>query len=118
MAEAFSASFQPTGSRPLRSRQFAVPAAAPPTSPSPTSYKHRHGEAVGVSKSPPARSRATFGGAGVLELVSDFQTDTYRAVYTVRFGERAYVLHALQKKSKKGTATLKSELDLLIRSLR
>jgi phage-related protein len=54
-----------------------------------------------------------FGGASVLEIVSDYQTDTYRAVYTVKFGERVYVLHAFQKKSKKGVATPQAEIELI-----
>ena len=54
-----------------------------------------------------------FGGASVLEIVSDYQTDTYRAVYTVKFGERIYVLHAFQKKSKKGIATPQAEIELI-----
>ncbi len=54
-----------------------------------------------------------FGGASVLEIVSDYRTDTYRAVYTVQFGERVYVLHAFQKKSKKGIAMPQSEVELL-----
>ena len=54
-----------------------------------------------------------FGGAGVLEIVEDHQTDTYRAVYTVKFSEVVYVLHAFQKKSKKGSATPKSDIDLV-----
>jgi phage-related protein len=59
-----------------------------------------------------------FGGASVLEIISDYQTDTYRAVYTVRFGERVYVLHAFQKKSKKGIATSQSDIELIKRRLR
>jgi phage-related protein len=59
-----------------------------------------------------------FGGAGVLEIVSDYQTDTYRAVYTVRLEERVYVLHAFQKKSKKGIATPKSDVEVIKRRLR
>lgn len=59
-----------------------------------------------------------FGGANVLEIVSDYQTDTYRAVYTVRFGERVYVLHAFQKRSKKGIATPQSDIELIKRRLR
>ncbi len=59
-----------------------------------------------------------FGGAGVLEIISDYQTDTYRTVYTVRLEERVYVLHAFQKKSKKGIATPKSDLELIKRRLR
>jgi len=54
-----------------------------------------------------------FGGASVLEIVDDFDGDTFRAVYTVRFGGVVYVLHAFQKKSKRGIATPKAELDLI-----
>lgn len=50
-------------------------------------------------------------GAGVLEIVDDFDGDTYRAVYTVRFEEAVYALDAFQKKSKKGIATSKTDLD-------
>jgi phage-related protein len=59
-----------------------------------------------------------FGGAGVLEIVDDFDGDTYRAVYTVRFAGAVYVLHAFQKKSGRGIATPKAELDLIERRLR
>lgn len=58
-----------------------------------------------------------FGGAGVLEVVDDFEGDTYRAVYTVRFLGAVYVLHAFQKKSKHGIATPKPDLDLIERRL-
>ncbi len=54
-----------------------------------------------------------FGGASVLEIVEDHQGDTYRAVYTVRFEAAIYVLHAFQKKAKKGIKTPKDELDLV-----
>lgn len=40
-----------------------------------------------------------FGGAGVLEIVDDFEGNTYRVVYTVSFARVIYVLHAFQKKS-------------------
>lgn len=46
-----------------------------------------------------------FGGGGLLEVVDDYDGDTYRAVYTVKFRGVVYVLHAFQKKSKKGAAT-------------
>ena len=52
-----------------------------------------------------------FGGAAVLEVVEDHDGDTYRAVYTVRFAELVYVLHAFQKKAKKGIETPQQELD-------
>lgn len=52
-----------------------------------------------------------FGGGSVLEVVDDFDGDTYRAAYTVRFADFVYVLHAFQKKSKKGRETPKAEMD-------
>ena len=58
-----------------------------------------------------------FGGAGVLEVVADHAGDTYRAVYTVRFGDAVYVLHAFQKKSKRGIATPAREIELVRRRL-
>ena len=69
-------------------------------------------------KAASARPLTGFGGASVLEIVEDFRTDTYRAVYTVRFADVVYVLHAFQKKSKKGVATPKADLDLIKRRLR
>jgi phage-related protein len=54
-----------------------------------------------------------FGGAGILEIVDDFDGDTYRAVYTVRFAGRVYVLHVFQKKSKSGIKTPKAEINLI-----
>ena len=69
-------------------------------------------------RSPSAKPLRGFGGASVLEVVDDYQTDTYRAVYTVKFSELVYVLHAFQKKSKKGMATPKPDLDLIKRRLK
>jgi phage-related protein len=54
-----------------------------------------------------------FGGASVMEIVSDYRSDTYRAVYTVRLNDRLYVLHAFQKKSKKGVATSQMDIELI-----
>ena len=54
-----------------------------------------------------------FGGAGVLEVVEDHHGDTYRAVYTVKFSGVVYVLHAFQKKSKKGAKTDKRDINLI-----
>jgi phage-related protein len=54
-----------------------------------------------------------FGGAGVLEVVADFDGNAFRTVYTVRLSEAVYVLHAFQKKSRRGMATPKAELDLI-----
>ncbi len=54
-----------------------------------------------------------FKGAGVLEVVEDFDGDTYRAVYTVKLAGVVYVLHSFQKKSKHGIATPKQDMDLI-----
>ena len=55
-----------------------------------------------------------FGGAGVLELrESDERRNSYRTVYSVKFDDAVYVLHAFQKKSKRGAATPKQEIDLV-----
>ena len=54
-----------------------------------------------------------FGGAGVLEVVEDFQSNAYRAVYTVRYAAAVYVVHCFQKKSTQGIATPKPDVDLI-----
>ena len=59
-----------------------------------------------------------FGDAGVLEVVSRHDGDTFRAVYTVRFADVVYVLHVFQKRSKRGNATPKKEIDLVRKRLR
>jgi phage-related protein len=69
-------------------------------------------------KAPYAKPLRGFGGAGVLEVVDDFDGDTYRAVYTVRFAGIVYVLHAFQKKSKRGAATPKADIDLIRQRLK
>jgi len=66
---------------------------------------------------PAARPMRGFGGARVMEIVDLHDTNTYRAVYTARFGEAIYVLHAFQKKSKRGIATPAREIDLIRRRL-
>ncbi len=68
-------------------------------------------------KAPYAKPLKGFGGAGVLEVVDDFDGDTYRAVYTVRFAGVVYVLHAFQKKSKRGVATPRQEIALIVQRL-
>ena len=62
---------------------------------------------------PSAKALKGFGGRGVVEIVDDFDGDTYRAVYTVKFAGVVYVLHAFQKKSKKGIATPQRDIDLI-----
>jgi phage-related protein len=70
--------------------------------------------AVQTGETPPsAKILKGFGGAGVLELIENAEGGTYRAVYTVRYVAAVYVLHVFQKKSKRGAATPKADLDLI-----
>ena len=62
---------------------------------------------------PAAKALKGFGGRGVLEVIDDFDGDTFRAVYTVKFAGVVYVLHAFQKKSRKGIATPQHEIELI-----
>ena len=66
---------------------------------------------------PSAKPMKGFGGRSVLEIMASFDGDTWRAVYTVRFDDAVYVLHAFQKKSKSGIATPKKEIDLIHKRL-
>lgn len=65
-----------------------------------------------------AKSLKGFGGAGVIEIIDDHRGDTYRTVYTVKFDSAIYVLHAFQKKSKKGIKTPQGEIELVRRHLK
>lgn len=59
------------------------------------------------------KAMSGFGSAGVLEVVEDYRSDTYRAVYTVKFAGWIYVLHCFQKKSKSGIKKPKEDLSLI-----
>lgn len=65
-----------------------------------------------------AKALKGFGGRNVFEIIDDYRGDTFRTIYTVRFPGRIYVLHAFQKKSKRGIATPKQTLDLIKLRLR
>ena len=69
-------------------------------------------------KHPDAKPMRGFGGASVIEVIEDHDGDTYRAVYTVRFAEALYVLHCFQKKSRRGIATDRRDIDLIKERLR
>ncbi len=58
------------------------------------------------------------GEAGVVEVITDFRGDTFRAVYTVRHRDAVYVLHAFQKKSKTGRKTPRRDIELIEQRLR
>lgn len=57
-------------------------------------------------------------GSGVIELIEDYDGDTYRAIYTTRFEKMLYVLHAFKKKSKRGIKTPASDIELVKRRVR
>jgi phage-related protein len=73
---------------------------------------------VQTGQHPPAAKPLKGLGSGIVELVEDYDGDTYRAVYTVRFRTVIYVLHALMKKSKRGIRTSKSDIDLIRQRIR
>jgi phage-related protein len=50
-----------------------------------------------LGQHPPSAKLLKGLGSGTVELVEDFDGDTYRAVYTVRFGTAVYVLHVQEK---------------------
>ena len=54
-----------------------------------------------------------FGGAGVVELIDDFDGNTYRAVYTIRFSSAVYVLHVFQKKARRDAQMPRRDIDLI-----
>lgn len=69
-------------------------------------------------KHPQAKPLKGHKSSGVLEVIEDHVGDTYRCVYTVRYAGRVYVLHAFQKKSKKGIATPQADIDVVKRRLK
>jgi phage-related protein len=54
-----------------------------------------------------------FSGAGVLEVVEDYDGDTYRTAYIVKFGTAVHALHCFQKKSTKGIETPLHDIELI-----
>lgn len=86
----------------------------------PEPVKDEMGTALGIAqfggKHPAAKPWKGLG-PGVFEVIEDHDGNTYRAVYTVRFRETVYVLHAFQKKSPKGIRTARSDVDLVERRL-
>jgi len=65
-----------------------------------------------------AQAKPLKGLGGVLEVVEDFKSDTYRAVYSVKFGNAIYVLYCFQKKSKQGIKTPKPDMDIIMQRLK
>jgi len=87
----------------------------------PDGVQHQFGYELFLAQSgqhpPSAKPLKGFGG-GVVELIEDYDGDTYRAVYTVRLSSAVYVLHAFKKKSKHGISTPTADLNLLKQRLK
>ncbi len=87
----------------------------------PEAVKDEMGNALGVAQfggKHPSAKPWKGEGPGVFEIVEDFDGDTYRAIYTVKFEKIVYVLHAFQKKSPKGSKTAKGDVDTVERRLK
>ncbi|MBS0235550.1 MAG: type II toxin-antitoxin system RelE/ParE family toxin [Proteobacteria bacterium] len=67
---------------------------------------------------PPSAKPLKGFGTGVIELIDDFDGDTYRAVYTIRLETAVYVLHSFKKKSKHGIKTPQGDIDVIKRRLK
>jgi phage-related protein len=57
-------------------------------------------------------------GPGVLEIVENHAGNAFRVVYTIRFAQAVYVLHAFQKKSPKGIKTARRDVELVSERLK
>lgn len=82
----------------------------------PTQVKQDIGDAlndVQHGDTPPSAKLLKGIGNGIFEIVSRFDTNTYRTVYAVKIGHNIYVLHAFQKKSPKGIKTAKKDIELI-----
>jgi phage-related protein len=73
---------------------------------------------MGERHSTMAKTLGGFGGATVIEVRESYDGNAYRAVYTLRYVDAVYVLHAFQKKSKKGISTPKEEIDLIAKRVK
>lgn len=59
------------------------------------------------------KTKRLHGFPGVYEIVSDYDSNTYRAVYAVNLGDLIYILHCFEKKSTRGIKTSKKDIDLI-----
>lgn len=65
-----------------------------------------------------AKTLRGFGGGTAVEVKESYEGNAYRAVYTVRYADASYVLHAFQKKSKTGIKTPKADMNLIEKRLK
>ena len=87
----------------------------------PEPVKDEMGNALGIAQfggKHPAAKPWKGQGPGVFEIVEQHDGNAYRAIYTVRFREMVYVLHAFQKKSPKGIKTAQGDIDLIEQRLK
>jgi phage-related protein len=87
----------------------------------PAAVKDDMGNALGIAQfgGTAPRAKPWKGlGPGILEVVESHEGNAYRAVYTVRFAEVVYVLHAFQKKSPSGIRTARRDVDLVTQRLK
>jgi phage-related protein len=87
----------------------------------PDPVKDELGNALGVAQlggKHPAAKPWKGEGPGVFEIVEAHDGNAYRAIYTVRFTEVVYVVHAFQKKSPKGVKTAAADIELVARRLK
>jgi len=87
----------------------------------PVDVQHKMGYALGLAQLGAKHPGVKFWkgeGVGIFEIVEDHSGDTFRAVYTVRFADVVYVLHAFQKKSKSGIKTPLEDVKLVAARLK
>jgi phage-related protein len=56
--------------------------------------------------------------SGVMEIISDYDKNTFRVVYATKIGDVIYVLHSFQKKSKSGISIPKPDKELIEKRLK
>jgi phage-related protein len=71
-----------------------------------------------LAESIPAQNRGTARARAYFEVVEDYRSDAYRAVYSVKFEGDIYVLHAFQKKSPSGIRTARKDIELIGKRLK
>ncbi len=73
---------------------------------------------VQLGGTPPSAKPWKGFGPGIYELVEDYRSDTFRAVYVVQIGDAVHVLHAFQKKSRSGISTPQPDVKLIEQRLK
>jgi len=77
-----------------------------------------HGLFLVQSGLTPKDAKHLKGFSSVIEIVTRFDAETYRTVYTTKIAEKVYVLHVFQKKSKSGIKTPQQDIDLITNRLK